>query len=87
MRDKVEQILINNGMNETEALNESTKEILLLFSVSPSLPTDEAFRAAQDEICFYGMAGRESQSKRAIMEAGFEAGYRYAQHRLKGNEG
>lgn len=55
-----------------------------LGGVSPSLPIDEAFRAAQDEICFYGMAGRKNQSKRAIMEAGFEAGYRYAQHRLKG---
>jgi len=52
-----------------------------------SLPIDEAFRATQDEICFYGMLGRENQSKREIMEAGFEVGYRYAQHRLKGNEG
>ena len=31
MRDKVRQILINNGMNETEALNESTEELLRLY--------------------------------------------------------
>ena len=36
MRDKIRQILIDNGMNKTEALNESTKEILLLFGVSGS---------------------------------------------------
>ena len=62
-------------------------EVLALSSGSPSLPIDKSFRAAQDEICFYGMTGRENQSKRGIMEAGFEAGYRYAQRRLKGNEG
>jgi len=36
MIDKIRQILIDNGMIEPEALNESTKEILLLFGVSNS---------------------------------------------------
>lgn len=38
MEDKIRQILINNGMNEAEALNESTQEILSLLGVRERLP-------------------------------------------------